>query len=59
MSLYAFEAGDRQRFGDHVRFLLMVFIYSGFWVLYFQMFDSVLWYTQAYVDASAVTAYAG
>jgi dipeptide/tripeptide permease len=30
----------------------MIFLYSGFWVLYFQMFDSVLWYVKAYVDAA-------
>ncbi|MDZ7262522.1 MAG: MFS transporter, partial [candidate division KSB1 bacterium] len=36
------------------KFLLMIFIYSGFWILYFQMFDSVLWYVKAYVDASAL-----
>ena len=36
------------------KFLLMIFIYSGFWILYFQMFDSVLWYVQKYVDASAL-----
>ena len=23
-----------------------------FWILYFQMFDSVLWYVQAFVDAT-------
>lgn len=36
------------------RFLLMIFIYSGFWVLYFQMFDTVLWYLRDYVDMSPV-----
>jgi dipeptide/tripeptide permease len=34
----------------------MIFIYSGFWILYFQMFDSVLWYVQAYVDASSLNS---
>jgi len=37
-----------------VRFIGLIVIYSGFWILYFQMFDSVLWYVQAYVDASSV-----
>jgi proton-dependent oligopeptide transporter, POT family len=36
------------------RFLLMIFIYSGFWVLYFQMFDTVLWYLTDYVDMTPV-----
>ena len=34
----------------------MIFLYSGFWVLYFQMFDPVLWYVQAYVDAGSLNA---
>jgi dipeptide/tripeptide permease len=37
-----------------VRFIGLIVIYSGFWILYFQMFDSVLWYVQKYVDATAV-----
>lgn len=36
------------------RFIGLIVIYSGFWILYFQMFDSVLWYVQKYVDASAI-----
>lgn len=36
------------------RFILFVFIYSWFWILYFQMFDSVLWYMQQFVDASSL-----
>lgn len=35
-----------------VRFITLIVIYSGFWILYFQMFDSVLWYVQKYVDAT-------
>jgi dipeptide/tripeptide permease len=54
LSLFAIDSQDREAFGDHARFLLMIFLYSGFWILYFQMFDSVLWYVQAYVDASAL-----
>ena len=34
------------------RFILFIFIYSWFWILYFQMFDSVLWYVKTFVDAS-------
>ncbi len=33
------------------RFILMIVIYSMFWILYFQMFDTVLWYVKDYVDA--------
>lgn len=36
------------------RFLLMIFIYSGFWIMYFQMFDTVLWYLKDYVDMTPV-----
>lgn len=38
------------------RFLLMIFIYSGFWIMYFQMFDTVLWYLKDYVDMTPVNA---
>jgi dipeptide/tripeptide permease len=38
------------------RFLLMIFIYSGFWILYFQMFDTVLWYLKDYVDMTPVNS---
>jgi dipeptide/tripeptide permease len=38
------------------RFMLMIFVYSGFWVLYFQNFGSVLWYLRDFVDASPVSA---
>jgi dipeptide/tripeptide permease len=54
LSLYAIDTSEMDRFRDHFRFLLMVVIYSGFWVLYFQMFDSVLWYVQAYVDPTSL-----
>ncbi len=55
-AIYLMDLEDLTRFSDHWRFLLLIFIYSGFWVLYFQMFDSVLWYVQAYVDASSLDA---
>ncbi len=54
LSLYLIDVGDRDRMRANWRFLLLIFLYSGFWVLYFQMFDSVLWYVQAYVDASSL-----
>lgn len=36
------------------RFVLMIVIYSGFWILYFQMFDTVLWYLKDYIDMTPV-----
>jgi len=54
LSLYTIEIEDKSKFKDNFRFLLMIFIYSGFWILYFQMFDSVLWYVKAYVDAASL-----
>lgn len=54
MSLVIIDKSDLPKFRDHSKFLLMILLYSGFWVLYFQMFDSVLWYVQAYVDASSL-----
>jgi len=38
----------------YFRFILMIVIYSGFWILYFQMFDSVLWYFKDYVDKTPI-----
>jgi dipeptide/tripeptide permease len=32
------------------RFFLMLLIYSGFWVMYFQVYDSVLWYLTEKID---------
>lgn len=37
------------------RFLLMILLYSGFWVLYFQMFGTVLWYLKDYVNMTPVS----
>jgi dipeptide/tripeptide permease len=54
MSLFIIDKSDTHKFVDHAKFLLMIVLYSGFWVLYFQMFDSVLWYVQAYVDAASL-----
>jgi dipeptide/tripeptide permease len=53
-SLFIIDKSDTNKFKDHAKFLLMIFLYSGFWILYFQMFDSVLWYVQAYVDAASL-----
>ena len=54
LSLLRIPSAPEKRFSDHWRFLLMIILYSGFWVLYFQMYDSVLWYVQAYVDAGSL-----
>ena len=34
------------------RFVVMIAIYSCFWIVYFQMFDTVLWYVNDFVDAT-------
>lgn len=36
------------------KFLLMILIYSGFWILYFQMYGTVLWYVQDYMDMAPI-----
>ena len=38
------------------RFVSMIVIYSGFWILYFQMFDSVLWYLRSHVNTAPIDA---
>ena len=35
------------------RFVVMIVIYSGFWILYFQMFDTVLWYLTERMDMTS------
>ncbi|UCH82976.1 MAG: MFS transporter, partial [Candidatus Latescibacterota bacterium] len=37
------------------RFMLMILVYSGFWILYFQMFGSALWYLRDFVNRTIVT----
>lgn len=32
----------------------MIFLYSAFWILYFQMFGTVLWYVRDFIDMTAV-----
>mgnify|MGYP001436623053 CR=1 FL=1 len=54
LSIFLMDFQDITRYRDHWHFLLLVFLYSGFWILYFQMFDSVLWYVQAYVNAESL-----
>lgn len=36
------------------RFVTMILIYSCFWILYFQMFDTVLWYLKEHMDMAPV-----
>lgn len=36
------------------KFIIMIGIYSCFWILYFQMFDTVLWYLVEHVDMTPV-----
>ncbi len=53
-SIFKIDTKDEMKFKDFFNFLLLIVIYSGFWVLYFQMFDSVLYYANDYVDASSL-----
>ena len=32
------------------RFILLIVIYSGFWIMYFQVYDSVLWYLTEHIN---------
>ncbi len=52
-ALFLIDYSDVRKFKDHFRFLLMIVLYSGFWVLYFQMNGTVLWYVKGYVDATS------
>lgn len=36
------------------RFILMIVLYSGFWILYFQMYGTVLWYVQDHMDMTPI-----
>lgn len=47
--------GAAEVLGDS-RFMLMIVVYSGFWILYFQNFGSVLWYLRDFVDGAPVSA---
>lgn len=54
------EKGDEKSIGKmllgilsvlkDVKFITLIFLYSGFWILYFQMYGTVLWYLKEYVD---------
>jgi proton-dependent oligopeptide transporter, POT family len=47
--------GAAEVLGDS-RFMLMIVTYSGFWILYFQNFGSVLWYLRDFIDGAPVSA---
>jgi len=36
------------------RFMLLIFVYSCFWILYFQNFGTVLWYLRDFIDMTPV-----
>ncbi|MBN1163545.1 MAG: MFS transporter [Candidatus Krumholzibacteriota bacterium] len=39
------------------RFMLLIFVYSCFWILYFQNFGSVLWYLRDFIDPTPVNQF--
>jgi POT family proton-dependent oligopeptide transporter len=47
--------GAAEVLGDS-RFMLMIVAYSGFWILYFQNFGSILFYLRDFVDKEPVSA---
>jgi dipeptide/tripeptide permease len=52
-SLKEVLGGAAMVLGD-ARFMLMIFVYSGFWILYFQNFGSVLWFLRDFIDPAPV-----
>ena len=46
-------SGAAMVLGD-ARFMLMIVVYSCFWILYFQNFGSVLWYLRDFIDGGPV-----
>jgi proton-dependent oligopeptide transporter, POT family len=46
-------SGAARVLGD-ARFMLMIVVYSGFWILYFQNFGSVLWFLRDFIDPTPV-----
>jgi dipeptide/tripeptide permease len=37
------------------RFMLLIFIYSFFWIIYFQNFGSVLWYLRDFINRAVIS----
>jgi len=46
--------GAAEVLGDS-RFMLMIVVYSGFWILYFQNFGTILFYLRDFVDRAPVS----
>ena len=42
--------------GD-ARFMLMIFVYSFFWILYFQNFGSVLWFLRDFINTAPIDSF--
>ncbi len=42
--------------GD-ARFMLMIIVYSGFWILYFQNFNTVLWFLRDFVNTKPIDSF--
>ncbi len=54
-SLKEVLGGAIEVLGD-ARFMLMVVVYSGFWILYFQNFGTILWYLRDVIDKAPVSS---
>jgi POT family proton-dependent oligopeptide transporter len=39
------------------RFMLLIIVYSTFWILYFQMFGSILWYLRDFIYRAPIDAF--
>ena len=48
--------GAAEVLGD-ARFMLMIFVYSGFWILYFQNFGSVLWFLRDFISPAPINEF--
>ncbi|MFH1017488.1 MAG: MFS transporter [Pseudomonadota bacterium] len=42
---------------SNARFMLLIFVYSCFWILYFQNFGTVLWYLRDFIDGAPVNLF--
>lgn len=49
--------GDALTVLSDARFMLLIFVYSLFWVLYFQNFGSVLWYLRDFIDVTPINEF--
>ena len=55
-SLKQVLSGMAMVLGD-ARFMLMIFVYSFFWILYFQNFGSVLWFLRDFVNTAPIDSF--